>query len=578
MNRDPAPSSKPLDLVLAGWRHLDQQRPLAAWASWQRAIRADEDQAAARIALDRLATSAELPASSRREYRFRAPRDESRRIRWDAAFLGHELSDLEVASRAFAELFEADPSDADALHNRALCLAWLGRNNEALDSLDRLVGLLAEDDFEAAVAAWVLCETLRQGGGSETRADEFRHTIDVPGRPRAMLDRLAGVAYLRRLPPPVDLGEDVTIDEWLDRELPELDSSSRSLRIEEVPRVLAIVVASPAGLRFSLPSPEFLPLVVETIETSFGVAVEPVATPLPIPLLDAAAWTIRLPQWLEEGDRLRLYRESVEDYYENRWLRRVRHALGGRSPREIAATGASTEPATHARLEALIRFREELADRTASRELYQGYPFDRLRRRLGLPIRDAGTIDPTDPGCMGVAELDSLELDSLEMTALVDAFRSALALGDDERTARFASRLLDGPGSPPAWIEPESLVAPLVRHAIAGGDPSEAGRRIDAAAESFPARRTIFRTWRAELHSRLDEPERAAGVYLTIIEGMSPDRGAHLALDGAMTLRDDGHLDEARALARRASELASRSGHPELERRVEDFLDRIEFA
>ena len=41
--------------------------------------------------------------------------------------------------------------------------------------------------------------------------------------------------------------------------------------------------------------------------------------------------------------------------------------------------------------------------------LYQGYPFDRLRRRLGLELVDAATVDPMDLGCAAPDELDRLD-------------------------------------------------------------------------------------------------------------------------------------------------------------------------
>ena len=39
-----------LALVHEGWNHLMSQRPLAAWGTWQRALRLDPDATAARQA------------------------------------------------------------------------------------------------------------------------------------------------------------------------------------------------------------------------------------------------------------------------------------------------------------------------------------------------------------------------------------------------------------------------------------------------------------------------------------------------------------------------------------------------
>jgi len=69
----------PLALVREGWRHLQLQRPLAAWACWQRALRLAPDDPAAARALATLAVAPELPAVARAAYRFRNPEDPGRR-------------------------------------------------------------------------------------------------------------------------------------------------------------------------------------------------------------------------------------------------------------------------------------------------------------------------------------------------------------------------------------------------------------------------------------------------------------------------------------------------------------------
>src|SRR5262245_41257297 len=122
------PSADALALVHRGWDHLKLQRPLAAWACWQRALRIAPDDPAASQALDRLATADDLPAAARAVYRFRAPTNTARRARWDERFRGRDLQDLDIAAGAFRDLAEADPTDSAAWYNRALCLSWNGLN------------------------------------------------------------------------------------------------------------------------------------------------------------------------------------------------------------------------------------------------------------------------------------------------------------------------------------------------------------------------------------------------------------------------------------------------------------------
>ena len=53
-------------LIHEGWNHLMSQRPLAAWGTWQRALRLDPDSAAARQALETLESAPDLPPAVRR--------------------------------------------------------------------------------------------------------------------------------------------------------------------------------------------------------------------------------------------------------------------------------------------------------------------------------------------------------------------------------------------------------------------------------------------------------------------------------------------------------------------------------
>ena len=54
-----------LAFVRQGWDHLKLQRPVAAWASWRRALRIDPDHEGATRALDILAAAGDLPLSAR---------------------------------------------------------------------------------------------------------------------------------------------------------------------------------------------------------------------------------------------------------------------------------------------------------------------------------------------------------------------------------------------------------------------------------------------------------------------------------------------------------------------------------
>ena len=58
---------------------------------------------------------------------------------WDERLRHGDLEDLQATADAFADLAGADARDSSAWYNRGLCLAWMGRNGEAIACLDRTV-------------------------------------------------------------------------------------------------------------------------------------------------------------------------------------------------------------------------------------------------------------------------------------------------------------------------------------------------------------------------------------------------------------------------------------------------------
>jgi hypothetical protein len=79
--------------------------------------------------------------------------------------------------------------------------------------------------------------------------------------------------------------------------------------------------------------------------------------------------------------------------------------------------------------------------------------------------------------------------------------------------------------------------------------------------------------WRAEILARAGRPDAALHAYRGLIR---PDAaGAALALDGAETLLDNGHLDQARSLLDQALNLARSAGRRWIEQRAQEILDRL---
>ena len=413
-----------LGLVHEGWNHLRLQRPIAAWASWQRALRIDTGNRAAAEAIEVLTSADELPLAARASYRFRSPLGDDRRTRWSETFAGRDLQDLAIAADVFEILRESDPSDSAAIFNCALCLAWQGRNREAIAAIGQSVAIDAADRPDDAVASWMLAEVLRQGGGAEDDADDVSYAVayDWDESRGDALTVLSRMAILRVFPTPLDPktglpSEDgVRAGEWLEEE-------------DAIARVLAAVIVLPGRIRFS--SPDLIGLqraagIWQDALADLDLEPEWSSTPLPIRLMDSAVWLFRLAEEWSEDER----RAEVETYFEKRWVLIPRHGLDfdgePRSPAEIAFLIAGGDLVLTAKLAAIVQFREQLAARTSRLALYVGYPFDRLRKRLGLPLNQPESVDPEDVSCMSFSELESLDPQSLSDTSLADAIESAI--------------------------------------------------------------------------------------------------------------------------------------------------------
>ena len=161
---------------------------------------------AAQQALATLESASDLPLAARTAYRFREPADPARRSAWDDRMRDQSDHDLDATADVFGRLAAEDPTDSAAWYNRALCLAWMGKNLEAIGCLDRVVGLEAERAFDLAVDAWTLAEVLRQGGGAETLADDLRFACTIawnPGDTSWLLDEFPEI---QRIPTPARTG------------------------------------------------------------------------------------------------------------------------------------------------------------------------------------------------------------------------------------------------------------------------------------------------------------------------------------------------------------------------------------
>ncbi len=587
----PADSSPALALVHEGWNHIKRQRPVAAWACWRQALRFEPEHKAATHALNILTNAPDLPDAARAEYRFLTPVDTDQRTRWDTELRSQDLGDLAVAALSFGRLAEASGGgagrqDGRARFNQGLCLTWLGENAVAITALDEAVGALAEDEPGVALDAWSLAEILRQGVGAETLADDLNQAVTFTWADGSLdpVGWLVDRPEIRPIPTPVDpaTGQptraDVRLFEWLDGVDPAVGNAAGGM----VRRLLATAIETTSSLRLSGPDPALLETAVQEVIGRVGpglASLKREATPLPLAFLDAAVWAIRLPVGIDPEEADMANRAAVERYYETVWIHRPRLGLDGHSPLDAARLALAGDLGLAAKLAAVIRVREQLGARPSTLRLYQGYPFDRLRRRLGLPPVNPEAVDPADTATMSATDLDALDPRTMSELDLVEAFESAAAFGDDARTARFAAWIADlDPDQSAATlrkVDLSALIATLIRQALADDEQDVALDWIDRGLvldQIIGASSQIwkFTTWRAEILARTGQPAAALETYRAIIEARPTD--AARALDAAETMLDNGHDDEGRTLTLVALEIAQEIGDEALADRIESLL------
>ena len=255
------------------------------------------------------------------------------------------------------------------------------------------------------------------------------------------------------------------------------------------------------------------------------------------------------------------------------WIHRPRQGLGGLSPLAAAEASQRGDAVVRAKLAAVVDFREQLGRRPSALRLYHGYPFDRLRRRLGLAPSEPAAVDPADLSCAAPWELAALDPATLDDHRLVDAVASAVGLLDDAIAAPLATELL-------RRIDPDRR----------GRTWSARSRRWCAGrwAPAIPTRRSTGSTgpgpWPtpgprrsstsgAPRSSRAPTgPTRRCAPICALIR--SDAKGAAMALDAAETLIDNRHLDQARPLLDAARDLAQSNGLPWTARRAQELTRR----
>ena len=232
-----------LSLVHEGWNHLMSQRPLAAWGTWQRALRIDPESAAARQAIETLESAPDLPLAARQVYRFRKPATPRPAVGLEPGDPQRPQAELADAADAFGRLTDEAPEDAEAWFNKGLCLAWLGQDRQAIECLDRgrRPGRRSRPEPGRGRLGPGRDPPPGRGRGEPLRRPALRLQLrlEPPTTPPGWSPRSprSGGSRPRTTPPgPAHSLADLEVLEWLDRPFP---TASAVAGEADLPRLLA---------------------------------------------------------------------------------------------------------------------------------------------------------------------------------------------------------------------------------------------------------------------------------------------------------------------------------------------------
>ena len=425
------------------------------------------------------------------------------RTRWDQALRDGDHGELAAAAEAFGRLTAEVLEDADAWFNRGLCLAWSGRDQEAIECLDQVVNLEAEGDFKKASEAWLLAELLRQGGGAENLSDDLRFacTFAWTGDQTARLE--SEFPELRRIPTP--------------RDPTRFEGERRRARGPRVARQAVPRSRGGAQPGRAPPGPGHrlhLARIAPALQPSRG---DPGRSRREAPEADrggdAAGGTRGGPPALAVPRRGRLDRA---DPFGNRpgaiaracprdrrgVLREPVDPPAPAGTRRTLSSGrfagrAAGDAVARAKLDAVVRLREQLGSRPTAVAMYQGYPFDRLRRRLGLDPVETDTVDAGDLSCASLSELEALDARRARRPPARRGLRVGLRAPRRpvDVPVRLRARQAATGGCSGDWTSRPSMLRSSVtrcsvgiprRHSSSSPGPGRSGPKTTTAAASTP--------------------------------------------------------------------------------------------
>jgi tetratricopeptide (TPR) repeat protein len=497
------------------------QHPLAARAALKLAAHHAPEVEEFRTALDTLyGPEGRLPECVRKEYTFRPSSAEvtgPARQAWEEVLRGGTTAKLSDLPRLFEPITQQAPQNAAAWYNLGLSRAWLGDNQGAVEAFNRYLDLEADDARATETAA--LLEVLRCGAGLEAESDYREHAISIPIRnPEAASQLLNEWARSGRLRPLPQAPEGTLLALLLEFTATQLVTVGRPA--SETALLAGFVSVIGPMLMFNSPRKESFDRVRDELRQRLSLAIgEAPERTLPIHFANVIADALLFPvaQLPDAAERLRRHAET---YYEDVWTHKPRVALRHNTPIDAAA-----HPRLRKDLLGIIRFTEDCSKLTPGFE----YDFGRLRRKLGLlggtPTPAAAAASATaalDIPAMGTQELGGLDVGTLDLHQLEQAYQAALKLDAQELAVHFARTLVGRP-VPSDHADRWPWYSYLMQSAVQEGNTNAAldyvneGERVDCE-HNEGRRRNDYELRRGQLHAKRGEVEAAEDVFRRLIE------------------------------------------------------------
>jgi tetratricopeptide (TPR) repeat protein len=497
---------------------LKLNRPVAMHAALKIAQHLDPADENFRGALDGyFGEKSRLPQSAKRDYAFVPPATQlsaDRRSAWDQALARAATGKLSDAAKAFAELTQADSTNATAWYNLALARTWLGDNKGALEALDRYVSL--ESDTPKAAAAWSLGQVLRQADDMTEQADVLEHwfmyrVADGQGVSAALSDWQTQRRLLV-----MQAGQDQPVFSALVLERPVTLTAEQAAN--RLPHLGAYVLVVQDQLRLWHSNAEALERTRAELMQKAGPGLSDERRGAePANFSDILSAALVFPVEIkDEAERAKRVREELERYFEETWIHQPLRSLGNVPPVDAAG-----HPVLAKKLAGVVQFVQECAAVTQ-----QPYDFDRLRRKLGLLAGETkpAAVAPAGPdiGAMGTAELAGLKPDSLGDDQLEQAYQSAVKLDAREVAGRFAQALVARPVSG-GKADRYPWYSFLVQQSLTDGRTDAA---LDLVNEGLKSdcehnegkRRNDYELRRGQIHAKRGEADQAQDVFDRLIE------------------------------------------------------------